>query len=198
VASLPFDYACRALIRTCRVTPYYELILIDEGEDFPDGFYELCFHLANGDRDEKQIVWAYDELQDVFDVKVRTPEELFGDDLDGQPRISLQRALPESAETNDFVLPKCYRNQRDVLLAHAIGFGLYGQPVQILQDRNHWEDVGYEVVSGDEALAQRVSAPTTSLLIDTANRRLQLRAKVRSAPSIVPKGMRQRSSDFGL
>ena len=146
----PFDFACRTLIGSGLVTPYYDLVLIDEGQDFPDGFYELCFHLAKGSRDEKKIVWAYDELQDIFDVKVRTPEKQFGTDVDQQPRISLQRALPENAETNDFVLPKCYRNQRDVLvLAHSIGFGLYGQPVQMLQDRNHWEDVGYEVVTPD-------------------------------------------------
>jgi superfamily I DNA and RNA helicase len=32
-----------------------------------------------------------------------------------------------------------------LVLAHAVGFGIYGQPVQMLQDRAHWEDVGYEV-----------------------------------------------------
>ena len=143
-----FDYACRTLLRTGRIKPFYDLILIDEGQDFPGGFYELCFHLAKGPRDSKQIVWAYDELQNVFDVKVRTPTELFGTDSDGEPRISLPRSLPKHSETNDFVLPKCYRNQRDVLvLAHAAGFGIYGQPVQMLQDRAHWEDVGYEVES---------------------------------------------------
>ena len=146
----PFDYACRSLIETKRVTPHYDLILIDEGQDFPSGFYELCFYLAKGDRDRKQIVWAYDELQNIFNVKVRTPTELFGTDSDGQPRISLPRSLPIQAETNDFVLPKCYRNQRDVLvLAHATGFGIYGEPVQMLQDRAHWEDVGYEIEAGN-------------------------------------------------
>ena len=60
------------------------------------------------------------------------------------------RALPPQAETNDFVLPKCYRNQRDILvLSHAIGFGLYGTPVQMLQNKEHWEDVGYEVQQGN-------------------------------------------------
>jgi superfamily I DNA and RNA helicase len=146
----PFDYACRKLLETSRPKPYYDLVLIDEGQDFPGGFYELCFSLAKGTRDEKQIVWAYDELQNLFNVKVRTPEELFGTDTDGEPRISLARSLPPIAETNDHVLPKCYRNQRDVLvLAHAAGFGIYGQPVQMLQDRAHWEDVGYDVASKD-------------------------------------------------
>lgn len=146
----PFDYVCRALVESGRVKPYYDLILIDEGQDFPDGFYQLAFLMAKGERDRKQIIWAYDELQDIFDVRVRTPEELFGIDDDGEPRISLRRSVPATAETNDFVLPKCYRNQRDVLvLAHAIGFGLYGQPVQILQNEEHWIDVGYEVLRGN-------------------------------------------------
>ena len=122
-----FEFACRNLLDTQRVTPQYDLILIDEGQDFPGSFYELCFYLAKVDRDKKQIIWAYDELQNVFDVKVRTPTELFGTDIDGEPRISLPRSLPIHAESNDFVLPKCYRNQRDVLvLAHATGFGIYG------------------------------------------------------------------------
>ena len=73
-------------------------------------------------------------------------------DADGQPRISLERAaahLPTGA-TNDIVLSKCYRNQREVLVtAHALGFGIYGEIVQLLESKEHWEDVGYEVISGD-------------------------------------------------
>ena len=146
----PFDYVCKNLVASGRVEPLYDLILIDEGQDFPDGFYQLCFFLAKGDRDQKQIVWAYDELQNVFDIRVRAAEELYGVDGDGEPRISLTRSLPANAQTNDFVLPKCYRNQLDVLvLAHAIGFGLYGEMVQMLQNKRHWVDVGYEIIEGD-------------------------------------------------
>jgi superfamily I DNA and RNA helicase len=145
----PFGYVCRKLVETGRVTPFYDMILVDEGQDFPDSFYHLCFFLAKGSRDEKQIVWAYDELQNVFDVTVRAPDVLFGTDTDGEPRISLVRALPEGADTNDHVLQKSYRNQRDVLvLAHSIGFGVYGNTVQMLENRNHWEDVGYDVLEG--------------------------------------------------
>jgi superfamily I DNA and RNA helicase len=146
----PFDYVCKTLVQTGKIRPHYDLVLIDEGQDFPEGFYQMCFFLTKGARDSKQIIWAYDELQDIFDVRVRTPEELFGIDGDQKPRISLGRSVPATAETNDFVLPKCYRNQRDVLvLAHAIGFGLYGdKPVQMLQNEEHWRDVGYDVLRG--------------------------------------------------
>ena len=153
----PFDYACRDLVANEDIEPFYDLILIDEGQDFPSAFYELCFHLAKGERDHKQIVWAYDELQNIFNVAVRSPEMLFGVGKDGEPNISLERALPDYAETNDFVLQKCYRNQRDVLvLAHAIGFGLYREPVQMLQNREHWEDVGYDVLEGNFVTGNQV------------------------------------------
>ena len=59
----PFDYVCKELISNANVSPAYDFILIDEAQDFPPNFFGLCFHLARGDRDEKSIVWAYDELQ---------------------------------------------------------------------------------------------------------------------------------------
>jgi superfamily I DNA and RNA helicase len=149
----PFDYVCRDLLQKVHVEPYYDHVLIDEGQDFPSGFYELCFAIAKGDRDHKNIVWAYDELQNILDVKIRSSVELFGQDLDGKPRISLERSaryLPPGA-FNDTVLSKCYRNQRKVLVtAHALGFGIYGEIVQLLESREHWEDVGYHVETGGE------------------------------------------------
>lgn len=146
----PFDHACRTLLASQKVAPYYDYILIDEGQDFPSSFYELCYALAKGERDSKNIVWAYDELQNILDVKIRSPEELFGKDADGEPRVLLERsrgALPPGGE-NDAVLSKCYRNQREVLVtSHALGFGIYGEIVQLLESKEHWQDVGYEVLT---------------------------------------------------
>ncbi len=150
----PFDYVCRELLATTRVEEFYDHVLIDEGQDFPSGFYELCYSLTKGPRDQKQIVWAYDELQNILNVKIRTPEELFGVDRDGECRISLERtaALLPPGATNDTVLSKCYRNQREVLVvAHALGFGIYGPSiVQLLESPDHWRDVGYEVLENQE------------------------------------------------
>lgn len=145
----PFDFVCRQL-SSAGVSEFYDHILIDEGQDFPSGFYELCFHLAKGARDSKNIIWAYDELQNILNVTIRSPDQLFGIDKDGEARISLERSaalLPAGAE-NDTVLSKCYRNQREVLVtAHALGFGIYRNIVQLLESKEHWEDVGYEVLS---------------------------------------------------
>ncbi|MDV7341507.1 ATP-binding domain-containing protein [Terasakiella sp. A23] len=158
----PFDFACRDLIQKDLVTPYYDYILIDEGQDFPSGFYELTFFMAKGTRDKKSIIWAYDELQNILNVKIRTPKELFGDDADGNPRIDLERAhafLPEGT-TNDIILSKCYRNQREVLLvAHSIGFGFKGPNiVQMLEDADHWRYVGYEVEPEEYTVGDQVQA----------------------------------------
>ncbi len=48
-------------------------------------------------------------------------------------------------QSNDLVLYKCYRNPLEVLItAHALGFALYSEkPVQTLENKEHWEDVGY-------------------------------------------------------
>lgn len=154
-----FGAACSHLVSTGLVKPYYDHVLIDEGQDFPDSFYKLAFALAKGERDNKSVVWAYDELQDIMNVKIRQPIELFGVGSDGQPLVDLDRTsahLPPGA-TNDAVLSKAYRNQRDVLVsAHALGFGVYGNIVQMLESADHWEDVGYEVKTGPLQTGQPV------------------------------------------
>ena len=147
----PFGYVCRELINKAVVDPYFDYALIDEGQDFPSAFYELAFMMTKGARNKKNVIWAYDELQNIMDVHLKTPAQLFGLDADGEPRIDLERAhaeLPTGAE-NDTVLSKCYRNQREVLVvAHALGFGCYGeQMVQMLQNEEHWQDVGYKITS---------------------------------------------------
>lgn len=146
-----FGVACADLIGSGRVVPFYDHVLIDEGQDFPDSFYRLAFLLAKGESDRKSVVWAYDELQDIMNVKIRQPIELFGVGADGKPLVDLDRTagqLPPGA-TNDAVLSKAYRNQRDVLVsAHALGFGVYGNIVQMLESAEHWEDVGYQVLTG--------------------------------------------------
>lgn len=154
-----FGAACADLLNSGLVRQYYDHVLIDEGQDFPDNFYRLAFQLAKGERDRKSVIWAYDELQDIMNVKIRQPIELFGRGPDGLPLVDLDRTaaqLPPGA-TNDAVLSKAYRNQRDVLVsAHALGFGVYGNIVQMLESAEHWEDVGYQVLSGPLVTGQRV------------------------------------------
>jgi superfamily I DNA and RNA helicase len=50
----PFDYACSALNQTNKVESLYDYVFIDEGQDFPDSFYQLCYSLAKDSINEKK------------------------------------------------------------------------------------------------------------------------------------------------
>lgn len=148
----PFDYVCRKLLGTGRVQARYDHTLIDEAQDFPPAFYRLCFELTRGGNIDRSVVWAYDELQNIFNVQIRSPREAFGVTDRHQPVVDLDRAQEATGDygMHDIVLHRCYRNPREILLtAHALGFGIYSDTiVQTLQDEGHWEDVGYKLVDG--------------------------------------------------
>ena len=145
-----FDWVCSELISSHKISPKYDAILIDEGQDLPSSFYKICYDLAKGIRNQKTIIWAYDELQNIFDVGIRNSDELFGLNSDGEPNISITRERSHGLidYQSDIVLPKCYRNQRDVLVvAHALGFGVYDKILQMLEGEDHWRDVGYDIIN---------------------------------------------------
>ncbi len=147
----PFKYVCSELASK-DINGKYDYILIDEAQDLPDEFFRICYKLATGETGkDKNIVWAYDDLQTIFNIYTRTPLELFGSDSKGNPLVDLTTFSSNLTwgQSNDIVLHKCYRNPLDVLVtAHALGFGLYDEPVQILENMDHWQDVGYELISG--------------------------------------------------
>jgi superfamily I DNA and RNA helicase len=134
----PFDLACKKLTDDVELEPVYDFMFVDEGQDFPASFIRLCAQIAKNQR----VVWAYDDLQTIFQVLSPSPEQVFGVDHQGKPLVELNL---------DTVLHKCYRNPREALVcAHALGFGIYGERVvQMLENREHWEDIGYSVQSGD-------------------------------------------------
>lgn len=158
----PFAYVCEKAIASGKLREEYDYVLMDEAQDMTSAFFKLVYRITKGERDSKNIIWGYDELQNIFKVKTRSPSELFGKDSHGIDYIDLERAstkLPEYLE-NDIVLRKCYRNPKEVLIAaHALGFGLYRNddcPVQNLEDGAHWEDVGYNVLEGDFSVGSQI------------------------------------------
>lgn len=159
---------------------HYDLILIDEAQDFPPSFLRMCYLMLN---DEKRLVYAYDELQQLSIHSLPSPEEIFGNDAYGNPVVSLE---PNS--TQDITLSTCYRNSRPVLAtAHALGFGIYRKAnqdigtgiVQIFDNKQLWLDVGYEIASGELELGsdvclQRTEKSSPSFLeIDTPSNLVQ-------------------------
>jgi len=132
-----------------RLEPTYDLVLIDEAQDFPSEFFETIYKIT---KNPKRIVWAYDEFQTLRDGTIKEPEELFGKDQNGNPNISnddIKGYYPGEIE-KDFVLSNCYRTPRPVLMtAHGVALALYssGGAIQMFDQRSDWEAIGYKVCS---------------------------------------------------
>ncbi len=129
------------------IGPYYDAILIDEAQDMPISFFKLCYRIT---KDPKRIVFAYDELQNLNTGSMPSVSEMFGADDQGRPLVELQNSENEARQ--DITLPICYRNTPWALtLAHCLGFGIYRKEglVQLFNDLQLWEDIGYRVVNGE-------------------------------------------------
>lgn len=150
-----FDFACSDLLSKASIQPYYDYIFVDEGQDFPMSFVRLCHAFAKGGK----FVLAYDDLQTIFQAISPDSGSIFGTDSKGRPRATFEE---------DVVLHKCYRNPREILLiAHALGFGVYGKRiVQMLESKEHWEDIGYLVLEGEfaEGSHTKISRPKPNSL----------------------------------
>ena len=140
-----FDFACTSLMKTTPLSAVYDYVFVDEGQDFPISFVQLCHSVAK----DGKFVLAYDDLQTIFQTTTPSTADIFGTNADGTPKVTFEE---------DIVLHKCYRNPREVLVAaHALGFGVYGERiVQMIENRDHWEDIGYEVKEGDLIEGMRV------------------------------------------
>ena len=134
-------------IRDKPVTPLYDALLIDEGQDLPPSFFQLVHKFTS---DRKRIVWAYDDLQKLSEAQMPDLGELFGYDQKGKPLVFLENV--EGQPHQDIVLQICYRTPPWTLTAaHALGFGLYraGSKIQHFDDPTYWTDIGYERKSGE-------------------------------------------------
>lgn len=166
----PFAYICKKFITSTKnnAKKTYDYVLIDEAQDFEAPFYQLCRSIVKDDH----LVWCYDEVQNIFDVLIQNSKETFANEYDnkGIDLTKIQSKHPEIR--NDIVLHKSYRNIKKILMvAVALGFGIYNDKlVQSLENNNHWEDLGFKVVSGDcskeeEVIIERAEG-ASPLLID--------------------------------
>jgi superfamily I DNA and RNA helicase len=95
----------------------FDYVLIDERQDFPKEFFELCEKVT-----KQQVYIAGDIFQDIWDNT--------GDD---------------ELEV-DIVLNRCYRTDpRTLMFAHALGMGLFeSKKLNWLSD-SQWEEIGYKI-----------------------------------------------------
>ena len=163
-----FASACEQALHQAKVSESaYDAILVDEAQDLPPSFLRLCYDLLS---DQKHLVYAYDELQNLSQDPLPSPTEIFGEEArwDG------------GSARQDIILEKCYRNSRPVLAAaHAIGFGVYRKPrqdkdsgiVQMFDDPKLWEEVGYwlkagSLIGGEQVTLQRTKDTSPLFLED--------------------------------
>jgi superfamily I DNA and RNA helicase len=143
-----FGEICRDALESVKnPKKLYDVILVDEAQDFSKYFLRLCY--SSLPKDDKMLVYAYDELQSLNNNRVEAPEKLFGN-KDGNPIVTLRNE--DNKPTEDVILYKCYRNSKPVLTtAHSLGFGIYreGGLVQLFEDKKLWEDIGYTVIDGN-------------------------------------------------
>ena len=96
----------------------FDYILIDEKQDFPDVFFDLCEKIAR-----KKIYVAGDIFQDIFENNIR-----------------------KEVENVDYVLNKCYRTAANILMfAHAVGMGLFEKNKLNWLEDTEWEASGYHI-----------------------------------------------------
>jgi superfamily I DNA and RNA helicase len=153
-----FDGACQvALTNSSAAAQIYDVILVDEAQDFAPSFLKLCHSML---KSPKRLVYAYDELQNLSGTSLPPPEEIFGSDEHGKPLVSFG-----DDRRRDVILQKCYRNSRPVLVsAHGLGFGIYRDApqgaetglVQMFDYPELWEEIGYKVKDGQLKKGQRV------------------------------------------
>ena len=116
----------QALAQASDVVQKYDLILMDEAQDFPTSFFQLCYQSL---RCPKRLVYVYDEPQNLNAKSLPELDELFGINKDSLSNVQVIYDDETEKPRQDIVLKTCYRNSRPTLVAaHALGFGVWHLP----------------------------------------------------------------------
>jgi len=100
----------------------FDFMLVDESQDFPDSFFELCEEVSR-----EKVFIAGDIFQSIF-VDTITP-----------------------TISPDFLLSKCYRTDpKTLMFAHALGMGLFEPKKLRWLDDDEWKACGYLVEKDEE------------------------------------------------
>lgn len=115
-----FDDVCKTAIKELKSIKDFEncfdYMLIDESQDFPQSFFDLCEMVTS-----RVVYVAGDIFQDIYD-----------------------RRISQSVKS-DYLLNKCYRTDpRTLMFAHAVGMGLYEKPVIRWLNDDEWISCGYQ------------------------------------------------------
>ena len=156
----PFDYVCTDLLNHVKdFVQMFDYMLIDEGQDFPASFLRLSASIVR----ESKVVYAYDDLQTIFQRNAPKAADVFGSDETGKAIHSF---------ASDQILYKCYRNPLNIIVvAHAIGFGIYSNCIAQMIESDYWKDIGYEIEQGSfkpgDAMVIKRPVKNSQVLLDS-------------------------------
>ena len=124
-----FDKVCNDAIEQLRskneILPCFDYVFIDESQDFPKSFFELCQLVT-----KEQVYIAGDIFQNIFDINV----------------------LP-SVDCH-YLLNKCYRTDSHTLMfAHSVGMGLFEKPIVRWLEDKEWNACGYSITRNGEMIS---------------------------------------------
>lgn len=118
-----FDKVCKNTLESIRnkvqeesVQRYaFDYILLDESQDFPNEFFELCNFVV-----KEKLYIAGDIFQSIFDTNIGKKNKV------------------------DYLLNKCYRTDpKTLMLSHSIGMGLFEKSKIRWLSKDEWEACGY-------------------------------------------------------
>lgn len=117
-----FKHACQSTLKELKKVQKkddyaFSYMFIDESQDFNDAFFELCEAVT-----KEKVFIAGDIFQSIFD---------------GKPNVNKQPMI---------ILNNCYRTApKTLMIAHALGLGLYERHKLWWLNKNQWEQCGYKV-----------------------------------------------------
>ena len=153
---------CTRLQEETVITPMFDAILIDEGQDLvaqidlkyqdKQAIYWLAYQalrpVSEDTPAEKRLIWAYDEAQSLDSPIIPKAKELFGQELSN---IFSKNPQYSGGIKRSEVMRHCYRTPGEILTAaHAIAMGLL-RPEGMLSgitNKQDWDKIGYQV-TGD-------------------------------------------------
>lgn len=149
---------CNLLLKTATIPQIFDAILIDEGQDLivddefkfagKQPFYWMVYQsLRPVDMqhpEQRRLIWAYDEAQNLSSLNMPTAGELFGDEL-----THLVTGFHPGGIKKSEIMHKCYRTPGPILTAaHGIGMGLLrpGGMLSGITRTPDWQAIGYQVM----------------------------------------------------
>ncbi|CQR46293.1 Nuclease-related domain protein [Paraliobacillus sp. PM-2] len=153
--------ACKKLLEQEQITPYFDAVLIDEGQDLivddktllfenKQPIYWLAYQSLKPvdatNEDNRRLIWAYDEAQSLDTLEIPKAKALFGEAL-GHLVSGMHTGRIKKSE----VMHRCYRTPGPILTAaHGLGMGLLRKDGMLrgFTTKENWQSIGYEIKKG--------------------------------------------------